>query len=283
MSYTIRTHHPLLVHQAACEFDSEIQHTADIVNNLHTNDKNKQDNIHTQNSLRKSVGGLGLRPALRTCYSAYVSSLLSIIPDIIQLFPDQDHAKSTTHEEIVFCLKELQQQGVDVDHFLKEVVTAKVPNHLTVSFTNIHQLWNIFSAQGSTRMNRNHTKQRGNRTPGRQQSHVPDISIPANHLQHYLTEQVEKRVLRDLLARLPRADRARLCALSRANANRYLSVVPFIPEYSIPDIQFREAIRFRVGLSPAGCEHESCQCSVAKALPDNHTFTHDPAHMHSCV
>jgi len=73
--------------------------------------KLNQEQVESQISLPISMGGMGMRPTTRILHAAYFSSLATIMPDFIRLFPNCiDYEQTNIHHELIACRLELEKQ-----------------------------------------------------------------------------------------------------------------------------------------------------------------------------
>ena len=256
MGYRMRTHHPELLLEALTKFDNLILDTFAIINQI--TDKEMTADKITQISLPKKLGGAGLRTSAQTCYASYLAALIECVPDVIKLFPDQAHERSVMHAELLYCIKKLKDQGVDINEVLSKDVLGmdNCPSGVTLTEKNLHHIWSIFA-----------TKMAPNARP--------------HKLQKKITVRVEKKLIDELINGLDDVNKARMLALRRANANRFMSVVPSCKEFRISSTAWKEIQRFRLGLAPAHCSDAGCDC--VRGEQSSSVYNRDPAHMHNCV
>jgi hypothetical protein len=238
MGYLSRTMPPDILMPSALEFDALVLRTfagqLGLPNPL-------PDLAKKTICLPIRLGGVGLRPVASSLHIAYFSAAALAAPGIVQLCPVVRREATFAGDPSRMGFTAIIARSLE---HIKRLVPAAGDSKLVPE--SMAAFWRLYAVQGM-----------------------------AKKLQSVIAAQVELGAVQDLRNsdQLVRADRQRLQACAARNAGAWLTVVPTCAELRLSDVEYRQAMRLRLGLPPADDLPRKCVCGGDLRVNTGHLFS----------
>ena len=261
-------------------------------------------------ALPLSLGGLGVRPVMRTRHAAYFSSLMQILPEFARLHPELRDAacfrRTQLYQEMQQCREALRDAGAAeqfsplsgsepaAEPILAPAAAAATPSVAAASSHTPAAVTTPYSAPPSVFSTRFPSPSFALlqsiddiwQQAARGTSDAAASSPSARKLQHALTRSMEASAWMRLFNSCSRYQQTILTSLTlNPGCSAWLSTTPLTSDagYRLRDEEYLLAVRHRLGLLPYDDLRDALCVSCAQRNRETPALLIDPDHMHSCV